>query len=255
MEDHGKTERESDMGIHAKFLIHWTGGTDIEDLDPSTPAYCEAYVDRLKSMLDMGLFMPVVEGKTHGQQDSSIQAGIACVCFTEIRLSQANEHAERYGKLGIGFSRSFVMERRGNPVFYVQNGKRGIAVENLAVTHGKLRSLIDSGQCPESVMGAFDVVLSLVKGMSERDSDELKYYEEMEWRILHSDSLERQGVFRAHPEHERVWCMPFTAKDVAVLVFPNSEIKEQAFADEEIRRKLFGQNLPIVATLDDCSHF
>jgi len=33
--------------------------------------------------------------------------------------------------LGIGFHRDFVLSREGNPVLYVQNGDKGVLIENL----------------------------------------------------------------------------------------------------------------------------
>lgn len=43
------------------------------------------------------------------------------ICFTDIPLYLSNEHTEAYGKFGIGFSREFVKNRGGNPVFYFVN--------------------------------------------------------------------------------------------------------------------------------------
>ena len=43
-------------------------------------------------------------------------------CFTEIRLSASDVHAQQYGRLGFGFSRRFVIERYGGPVHYIYGG-------------------------------------------------------------------------------------------------------------------------------------
>src|SRR6266542_6844878 len=40
------------------------------------------------------------------------------ICLTEIRLSQAKDHSDRYGKLGIGFTREFIANKGGRPVMY-----------------------------------------------------------------------------------------------------------------------------------------
>ena len=50
------------------------------------------------------------------------------LCFTEIRLSQAQTHAERYGKLGIGFTRDFIMNKGGRPVIYIPFKARQMVV-------------------------------------------------------------------------------------------------------------------------------
>ena len=162
------------MSIHSKLLVHWTGKKDIEKIQ-NLDERRSAYLERLKDTCKRGLFMKHGEEHLQGVKASHIKQGIVRVCFTEIRLSQAKEHADRYGKMGIAFHRDFVLEREGNPVFYVQNGTRGHVVEVLA--HARQR--LDSTFHP-----ALDVVIGYLKGMGEPNEPDLKYYDEMEWRIL-----------------------------------------------------------------------
>ncbi len=43
------------MGIHSKFLLHWTGQKDIETICNNIKA--QKYVDRLKDYYENGLFL------------------------------------------------------------------------------------------------------------------------------------------------------------------------------------------------------
>ena len=91
------------MGIHSKILVHWTG-KDIENCPEATKT--QLYVERLKDDLEKGIF------SKRTSEDSIRKTKITNllrICFTEIRLSQAQRHAERYGKIGIGFTHEFMM--------------------------------------------------------------------------------------------------------------------------------------------------
>jgi hypothetical protein len=68
------------------------------------------------------------------------------ICFTEIRLSQAQTHAKQYGKLGIGFERDFIMDKGGRPVIYIpykpKNGGRLLEDEVTRKYFSKHRPMI-----------------------------------------------------------------------------------------------------------------
>jgi hypothetical protein len=102
------------MNIHSRFLVHWTGEKDIESLPNNIRS--QRYVERLKDYYQNGLFIK--------RREEAVLRGLKIknllrLCFTEIRLSHAQKHAARYGKLGIGFSRDFILNRGGRPVIYI----------------------------------------------------------------------------------------------------------------------------------------
>ena len=103
------------MNIHSKILVHWTGAKDIE-LDPVPDTKMHKYIYRLQDYYQNGLFMKrTTEPTTRYTQIDDL----ARLCFTEIRLSQAKDHSGKYGKLGIGFSHKFILERGGAFVIYI----------------------------------------------------------------------------------------------------------------------------------------
>jgi hypothetical protein len=248
--------------IHSKFLVHWTGKS-IATTVPLSDHEAHLYTERLKKILTEGLYVrcPTEEeakrerafGNTWGQHHS-FDVCFARLCFTEIRLSQARAHAQRYGLLGIGFDREFVMARNGNPVFYIQNGVHGVAAEMFARMRGYLVERLQGGdQEAKGQIRQLEVLMGFTRTMNEQDRPDLKYYDEMEWRILHSDGGERAGHFKRIDNV--LWLMPFKPSDVTLIVFPTPQVKQLALRDCQLQ-EIFGQeHSPMLLTLDDCAYF
>src|SRR5687768_11161370 len=107
--------------MRSKFLVHWTGKKDFEFLPE--PEKREKYAQRLKDWYQNGLFARndnelILRLRKPSQVRKIKMKHLAKVCFTEVRLSQAERHSERYGKLGLGFTRDFIANKGGRPVFY-----------------------------------------------------------------------------------------------------------------------------------------
>ena len=225
------------MGIHSKFLVHWTG-KDIEDC--SVTGKPQLYVERLRDDLEEGLF-------ARRTSEDSIRKWkikkLVRICFTEIRLSQAQTHAERYGKLGIGFARDFIMNRGGRPVIYVPFD----AKSDGRLLEDSIRDVYEKSNDNDEIHRSARWIMAHVKRMSNgRDED---YYEEMEWRLVHDEKSTHfasggSGVYR----------LTFEASDIKVIIFPDEITKQQSLSDEFIR-EYFSEHLPIMATLDECSSF
>lgn len=229
------------MGIHSRFLVHWTGAKDIEKHpDAEKP---QLYVERLKDYLqNNGLYTKRTNEDTIRKKKIK---RLIRICFTEIRLSQARVHAERYGKLGIGFARDFIMNKGGRPVIYIpfeaEPGGR-LLEDSLENVYEKTKGDAKSHRSSEWI-------LAHVKRMSNgKDED---YYEEMEWRIVHDESPNNKH-FKA--EGDGVHRLTFAAHDIKVIIFPNEDIKQLSLKDELIREHL-SEHMPIMATLEECSNF
>jgi hypothetical protein len=133
------------MPVHSKFIIHWAG-REITKYPPLSTSRSQSYVQLLKKIMEDGLLMKIGSEVIHGRLNKYIQAKIARVCFTEIKLSQVKDHACKYGLLGIGFDRQFICERYGNPVFYVQNHlEYGVVIETLDPIRGYLERKKEDG--------------------------------------------------------------------------------------------------------------
>jgi hypothetical protein len=226
------------MKIHSKFLIHWTGKKDIEYQHENIRA--QNYVERLKDYYQNGLYSKRTTEVVIRRKKIK---NLVRICFTEIRLSQAQSHADRYGRLGIGFSRDFIMNKGGRPVIYIPYKA------DVCLLEDSLRAAYDNSEKYEEIHKPLKWVLSFVKRMSDRNGD---YYDEMEWRIVYDERPDNEHF--TNGEEEGVYRLKFAPSDIKVLIFPNDEVKLCAFNDV-LLKGLFSHHLPITVTLDDCGNF
>jgi hypothetical protein len=174
---------------------------------------------------------------------------VSRVCFTELKISDSMTHAINFGAMGIGFKRLFVVNRMGSPVYYIPEcGQVGINP-----------FFPPFGQWYDE--NNIDEKFALFKNMSSQRNEQgyIAYdlYEESEWRIICSDSL-----LKKMPEHKRRYFIDCsTIKDtglleyikiadikpdyfvpvdqwLALIIYPNLQIKNAAFQDAEIRSLL-----------------
>jgi hypothetical protein len=237
------------MGIHSKFLIHWTGNGKggIESKPESIRP--KLYLERLIDYYQKGLFAK--------RTDEAVIRGmnlknIIRLCFTEIKLSQAQKHAERYGKLGIGFTRDFIMNKGGRPVIYIpfKAKKDGRLLED------SLKKVYDNSEDNAEIRKSFKYIMAHVKRMSngkdEDDENYENYYEEMEWRIVHDEKPTNKHFQKG--KSIGIHRLKFEASDVQLIVFPNDYIKQMALEDPDLKMH-FSKHMPILVTLEDCSNF
>ena len=232
------------MGIHSKILVHWTG-KDIENCPEANKS--QLYVERLKDDLEKGIF-------TKRTSEDSIKEwkikNLLRICFTEIRLSQAQTHAERYGKLGIGFTREFIMNKGGRPVIYIpfETEEDGRLLED------SIKKVHKESEHIEEIHKPIKWIMAHVKRMSngEKGVKYEDYYEEMEWRIVYDESPNSKHFTKG--KGNGVHRLKFAAHDIKVIIFLDEDTKQLSLKDEAIR-KYFSEHMPIMATLEDCSNF
>ncbi len=225
------------MGIHSKILIHWTG-KDIETYPEDERT--QLYVKRLKNSLQEGLYTKTTEEDViRGWKIKNITR----LCLTEIRLSQAQMHAERYGKLGLGFSRDFIMNKGGRPVIYIPFE----AAADSRLLEDSIRCVHEKSKDNNDIHESSKWIMTHVKRMwNEKGED---FYEEMEWRIvLHANDRNIRNVGNG------VHRLKFEPSDIKVIIFPSEDTKRSSLEDDYIR-KCLSDHLPMIATLDDCHNF
>ena len=229
------------MNIHSKILVHWTGnGNDDIESKPESDRP-QLYLDRLIDDCKHGLYTKrTSEDVIRGWKIDDIVR----LCFTEIRLSQAEKHAERYGKLGIGFTRDFIMKKGGRPVIYIPfNADDSLLEDSIRNVHEKSKDI-------DEIHKSSKWIMTHVKRMSDGGSED--YYEEMEWRLVYDESPNNKhftegkgtGIFR----------LKFAAYEIKVIVFPDEATKLLSLKDATIK-KYFSKYMPIMVTLKECLNF
>lgn len=228
------------MGIHSRFLVHWTG-KDIDDKNCPETEKSQMYVERVKDDLKKGLF-------SKRTSEDSIREwkikNLVRICFTEIRLSQTKVHAKSYGRLGIGFTRDFIMNKGGRPVIYIPYEP----TEDGRLLEDSIMKVYTKSEHNAEINKSSIWIMAHVKRMSNEKNED--YYEEMEWRLVY-DEISKHF---SYVEAEKVHRLQFMARDIAIIIFPDENIKQQSLRDKFIR-DYFSEHLPIMATLDDCLNF
>src|SRR5438094_9710354 len=112
--------------IHRQQLFHWIGTHIDEQADQRklSDTLREGYVDCLKGALRNGLWVKTPREPDHLGDGSLIKVHRPITFFTEWSLGQSLPHTTRYGRLGLGFSKKFVLSRGGQPVIYVRDSNK-----------------------------------------------------------------------------------------------------------------------------------
>jgi len=226
------------MGIHSKFLVHWTGGEDIEKRPKGERP--QLYVERLINDLQEGLYAKTTEEDVIRRLKIK---NLTRLCFTEIRLSQAQMHAKRYGRLGLGFSRDFIMNKGGRPVIYIPFE----AEADSRLLEDSLRDVYNNSKDRDDIHKPFISIMAYVKRMSNSKGED--YYEEMEWRIVHH-ARDKNIIDTGRGVHR----LKFKPNNLKIIIFPDEDTKQLSLKDDYIKNYL-SEHMPIIATLHDCGNF
>ena len=223
------------MKYRSRILVHWTG-KDIEEESPADKP--QQYVDRLVDYYKKGLYSKRTSEPTlRGLKLKKLVR----LCFTEIRMSQAHDHANKYGKMGIGFARDFIIDRDGRPVIYIPFEPRDGLLEN------SLRSIYKNSDTNDEIHQPSKNILAFIKRMGdERNEDN---FEEMEWRIVYGEN-----DLNFVKENSNVYRFPFEASDVKVVIFPDKETKLLALKNEDLKG-FFAAFSPSIIIFEDCASF
>lgn len=246
--------------VHSDFLIYWTGRDIMKrhgSLSPNERNYSSEvvgeFISRLESILKYGLWMRKHEGTDHIKVNGKEfpKPNVARLCFTELKLSDSLLHAHKFGPLGIGFKRFFVINRLGSPVYYVPD-TQGTGVYPFFPPYSDWYN-----------SDAPDELFSFFKNMSQTRNDQgyIKYdlYEESEWRIIYSDRIknkmsprkqkyfidpkdsnsgEYHQFYQAIASFEKPDYLVPVDEWLALIIYPNLQIKNMAMESSTIRTLL-----------------
>jgi hypothetical protein len=280
-------------GIHRRQLFHWIG-QHIEHRGaasggrkaPLGDAQRGAYLDCLCSVLERGKGLWVKAPREPDRLgDGSLLAVTRPICcFTEWALDESLPHTARYGRLGLGFSKQFVLQSGGQPVTYVRDrARKDPFVRAMRTLAMHVRALPASRESTE-LASSFEYVSQFLKRVDRpkppvvmkkaarlkrapvaaprasephrrRFGRTLAYLEEREWRIVFDPAIADR--FRDGPGTPAHY-LPFRpGSELFTVVLPDTRTVHMALHDRWLRKRLLPVDAPhvTVLALDDVGTF
>lgn len=181
------------------------------------------------------------------------------ICFTESTAGETDWHAERYGSLGLGFTRKFIFQNHGRPVAYFDRQRTSPFLKTLLKV---LRAGRKSGSPDDKhhldilcahfkaykmpivkkAQGGSSAALPRVPRVTEEGDDlHIRFggprtnLEDREWRILQPERI-------AEPAQR----LKFEAGELALVVLPDHATLSLALKEPKIVEKLHPKGRPAV---------
>ncbi len=243
-----------DKAIHSDFLVYWSGRDiekDIREHRIQKEERDGAYLKRLIDILEFGLWMKSdkdPESLHFGpRQLAYTKPKVPRTCFTELKLSESQKHAEKFGYLGLAFKRFFLFDRLGSPMMYLQNERPSLFFPPF--TSFDMNS--------NSHMTNFFIHMHYWKHDKKLTYDMLN---ESEWRIVYSHQIKKQLLGAKFKDATRQFVDPKRTKDkkirayykklkpanrpeflipldcwLGIIIYPNLNVKKMAVRSRRVR--------------------
>jgi len=271
------------QGHHHQLLFHWIG-SDIEQKlrakqNPiSQEEANKLYIDHLRGSIQNGLWL----NKTREQEfigSRKIALDRPITCFTEWSLRNSQTHTHKYGRLGFGFTRAWVVARGGQPVTYVRPAKNSAYTSAAERLHGWISRLKDEDPMKKDLRAALGTILHYSRSLRDLPSTPtepsgkatkkrvskaprqvaplqrkwpapMPLVEEREWRIVHTAGLKLCVANTNKTANTPSYYLPYTTgTELFTLVVPNNEILQEVVQDNRLRKQLFPAERPHVSLL------
>jgi hypothetical protein len=245
----------------------------------------EEYIACLEKAFEHGLWVKTPRMPDQIDDGSLIKVKRPITCFTEWSLGQSLPHTTRYGRLGLGFPKQFVLERGGQPVIYVRDGKTkspyvkgslelAAFLQDKSLTRGLAPRQIDA------LRDHFEYVSHFAKSirkppaprtkgpckavksrpaMPTRVRDDfrrkfggtLHYLEEREWRIVFDPSIKSHFVKSTRKPGQPEYYLPFKpGAELFTVALPDNRSVSIALSNRRLKSKLrewfYPENAPHV---------
>jgi len=224
----------------------------------------------------------------------------SAVCFTDVPLNFCDDHTCVYGKFGIGFKKSFIKRVGGNPARYFVDHpltqktvkgvfeSRGVLFYNLTEILKSILILKEEVEKDDfdglyvkngnklfskegvqnfinlAIMGfSFDKPIGDLGSARDDTDDTDVYYKEREWRIVPTNAAMSNGSIIKVTKDKDFYYIPFSRKDVRIIIVPNDDIKsmiinwflEMRGSTTDVRLASFGLDIPPILNYDELKYF
>jgi len=220
------------------------------------------FLQRLKNILNFGLWMTK---RRDGDDYIETKEGkfpkpyVPRVCFTELKISDSLLHADKFGPMGIGFKRLFVLNRIGSPVYYISKfGYHPIISKNSKFYNPDNKELKDIK--PEDINENVAFFKNMSSGRDIQEYITYDLYDESEWRIIFSENIKKRipsnklkyfidpkdpsieekyrNFYNNLKEDSKPDYLIPVDEWLSIIIYPNLQIKNASMMDIDIRRSL-----------------
>lgn len=254
-------------GTVSKILWHFTGGPKRNGQDGRYENDRKSDTEAYKTLIAILESKKLKVGSYKEQiiaNGSPVQTKRVC-CVADIPIAHLGFHAEKYGKIALGFHRQSLIEARFNPVFYVKEDKAAnskfhdalSALQSLDTGPEEFMTYMlgDAGKDAEPDKAIREALAKSLKNMKSKvqsAADHLKVLQSFIKTLKYEDF---DGIFC-----EREWRndvdYPFTHADLAMVVLPKNAVDETNYHRKFINEKmgLISSEIPIVPWEDLIEH-
>jgi hypothetical protein len=263
-------------GIHRQQLFHWIAPREdrITGLKGKlSPDARREYVKMLRGSLEKGIWVKSPrepECLNLGKFSQPLDKAMAC--FTEWSLNESRPHTTEYGRMGFGFSKSWLIKRGGQPVTYFDQSRSGTFFKNLV-------SLLKRLNADPVALDKLLFLVHFTKRIHKRPtkaedgkatkktrapattrapdpfrrawSKTMPYLEEREWRVVeHPLLVQKRHLVDGPKTGEPKFFLPYEAgRELFTLVLPDNQTVSEVLHDTQITARLFPDNAPHVTVL------
>lgn len=264
--------------LHQSLLFHWTQppeekGSETKIADackfipkavPKTKPERDKFIEHLSLILTTGLRFSIPKYNHVEQITPAIKTTHSIISFSEWNVGASSAHALRYGHIGFGFTRKYIMRHNGRPVIYLRkSGKNNdptteamvkllesaLKDRDLCVHAQLIASLLKLTKDPRSaksstVGGEKTNMKKQAKAPDEDHIFALEFggihgnLEDREWRIL--------GVNSQDSKPSNLLCEP---GNLAMIVMPDHKTLSLALKDASIRAMVLPEGKPAICMI------
>lgn len=153
---------------------------------------------------------------------------VPMICFSDIPLSQIEEHSSWYGEYAIGISKEWGIKKSINPVLYINQDSP--LIENIKeCIQYTLGNVKDAGNCPREAKTLFNLTYqySFYKpytGMQFKKAEERmltkRFYDEREWRYVPQDCENKKSLLKQYSQEKNE---SWNDEVISYAIFPDPQ--------------------------------
>lgn len=271
-------------GIHKQQLFHWIASKKDRETGLKGALHPDArreYLDCLRGSFETGIWVNAPRTpETIKLRASSQTLDKAMACFTEWTLNESMPHTTAYGRMGLGFAKSWLIKHGGQPVTYFDHSPKSPFLKTLI---SLLKHLRDNAKSMDELLYLIHFTKRIHKsseklGTSTKPakkrtaaskggakptppkapdlfarswSKTMPYLEEREWRIVEHPTLAKQGFLvpnsASNPPKFHLPYKPGT--DLFTLVLPDNQTVSEVLRNNWFTKRLFPKDAPHVTVL------